>query len=210
MAQAVKRGAFILIEGLDRCGKSTQTRMLAQHLSESGRRAELIGFPDRSTSTGKLIDAHLTRQSRVGDVRALHLLFASNRWERKAHIEETLVAGGSIVCDRYSFSGVAYSAAQGLDVQWCWMPERGLPAPDLVIFLELSAEAAKLRGGYGDEIYEKVEFQRKVAQAFGELKTPAWRVIDAGRDLDSVFADVRAAADETLAACADTPVQYMQ
>ena len=146
MAQAVKRGAFILIEGLDRCGKSTQTRMLAQHLNESGRRAELIGFPDRSTSTGKLIDAHLTRQSRVGDVRALHLLFVSNRWERKAYIEDTLIAGGSVVCDRYSYSGVAYSAAQGLDVQWCLAPERGLPAPDLVIFLELSAEAAKQRG----------------------------------------------------------------
>jgi dTMP kinase len=207
---AGKRGAFILIEGLDRCGKSTQTKMLAEYLNQSGRKAELIGFPDRSTATGKLIDGHLTRASRVGDVHALHLLFSSNRWERKAQIETALSTGNSIVCDRYSYSGVAYSAAQGLDVQWCWQPERGLPAPDLVIFLELSAEAAKQRGGYGDEIYEKVEFQRKVAVAFGEMRTPAWKIIDAGRDLESVFADVKQAAEDALAACAETPIQHMQ
>jgi dTMP kinase len=183
--------------------------MLAEFLNKAGQKAELIGFPDRSTSTGKLIDGHLTRASRVNDVRALHLLFSSNRWERRAFIEETLAAGGCLVCDRYSFSGVAYSIAQGLDAQWCWQPERGLPAPDLIIFLELSAEAAKQRGGYGDEIYEKVEFQQKVATAFGGLKTPAWKVIDAGRDLDAVFADVRAAAEAAIVACGDTPIQRL-
>ncbi len=63
-----------------------------------------------------------------------------------------------------------------MDKEWCWAPERGLPAPDVVIFLELSAAAAQARGGYGDELYEKVEFQSKVAAAFKSLRTDSWRV----------------------------------
>ena len=70
---------------------------------------------DRSTTTGKLIDSHLTRAARVGDLSALHLLFVSNRWERKSFLEETLNSGKSLVCDRYSYSGVAYSIANGKD-----------------------------------------------------------------------------------------------
>jgi dTMP kinase len=50
-------------------------------------------------------------QARVLDPIALNLLFQSNRWERKAFIEEHLKAGCNLVCDRYSFSGLAYAIA---------------------------------------------------------------------------------------------------
>lgn len=71
---------------------------------------------------------------------AVHLLFAMNRWEAKSKILELLAQGTHVVCDRYSFSGVTYSCARGLDFDWCLGAERGLLQPDLVFYIDLKAE----------------------------------------------------------------------
>ena len=61
---------------------------------------------------------------------------------------------------RYAYSGVAFSAAKdGLSLDWCRQPDRGLPRPDVVYFLDVSPEEAAKRGGFGEERYEKAEFQ---------------------------------------------------
>lgn len=79
--------------------------------------------------------------------------------------------------DRYAYSGVAFTAAKGLPglgADWCRAPDAGLPAPDAVVFLSLSAEAAAARGGYGEERYERAAFQQEVRvcdqRAFHGLK----------------------------------------
>lgn len=76
-----------------------------------------------------------------------------------------LLAGTTLVVDRYAYSGVAYSAAKGvpgMDVEWCRAPDVGLPAPDLVVYLRVSNAVAAARAGFGEERYEKAEFQDKV------------------------------------------------
>ena len=73
-----------------------------------------------------------------------------------------LRAGTTLVVDRYAYSGVAFTAAKGapgLDRAWCMAPDVGLPAPDAVFFLNLTVEQAAARGGYGEERYEKADFQ---------------------------------------------------
>ena len=101
---------------------------------------------------------------------AVHLLFAMNRWETRTQILEKLQSGISVVCDRYAYSGVAYSAAKGLDFEWCLGADRGLLRPDLVFFIDISPEAISKRSGFGDERFERVEFQAKVDQTFGKFK----------------------------------------
>lgn len=76
------RGAFIVFEGADRAGKSTQCQMLVEHLAAAGVRAELWRFPDRTTAVGKMINAYLTSQAEIDDA-AVHLLFSANRWEKR-------------------------------------------------------------------------------------------------------------------------------
>jgi dTMP kinase len=49
-----------------------------------------------------------------------------------------------------------------LDFDWCKNPDKGLIQPDLVFFIDVNPEETKLRSGYGDERYEKYEFQKKV------------------------------------------------
>ena len=75
-------------------------------------------------------------------------------------MKKAISNGTHVIVDRYAFSGVAFSAAkEGLSIEWCRQPDRGLPKPDMVLFLDVSAEEAKKRGGYGDERYEKEDFQ---------------------------------------------------
>lgn len=73
------------------------------------------------------------------------------------------------MASRYSYSGIAYSSAKGLDLDWCTTCDKGLPTPDLVFYLDLAPERAATRGDYGAERYEKVEFQQKVKSKFLEL-----------------------------------------
>lgn len=149
------RGAFIVLEGVDRCGKTTQVARLVQHLTTScaalAGGASAWGFPNRTTAVGQLINAYLQSSSEseapLSD-EAIHLLFSANRWESAANLEATLAAGTHVICDRYAYSGVAFSSAKkGLSAAWCRAPDRGLPAPDAVLYLDLEPAAAADRGG---------------------------------------------------------------
>jgi len=124
-------------------------------------------------------------------------------------IEKLLTAGTTVICDRYAFSGVAFSASKVtplgkavLPFEWCRSPDIGLPAPDLVIFLDITPEVAKERGGYGQERYEKEEMQLRVRKFFHQIGSEViekrertnegtrWVLIDAGRTRDEVTEDV--------------------
>ncbi|KAI9464824.1 thymidylate kinase [Russula earlei] len=169
------RGAFIVVEGLDRSGKTTQTDLLASRLATSGVSVERRKFPDRTTDTGQLIDAYLRGTTDLDD-RAIHLLFSANRWEATASLESRLSAGATVLCDRYAFSGVAFSAAKGLPLAWCRAPDVGLPAPDLTLFLDLAPEAAAERG--------------RIWRGALASETRGWVTIDAGRDREAVAQDI--------------------
>ena len=114
-----------------------------------------------------------------------------------ASIERQLQEGILVLCDRYAFSGIAFSAAKGLPYDWCASPDAGLPAPDATLFFDVTPEVARTRGGYGEERYEKEEMQARVRDVFGTIESKMgerWIRIDAGRSVqdvqDSVWAVV--------------------
>lgn len=115
-----------------------------------GRQAKYINFPDRTTDCGGLINSYLTNKTDFND-ETIHLLFTINRWEAMKNMEKLLSEGITLIVDRYSYSGVAFSAAKGLDLEWCKGPERGLLKPDLVLLLTMTASAISKRGGFGEE-----------------------------------------------------------
>ncbi|KAK9470744.1 thymidylate kinase-domain-containing protein [Dipodascopsis tothii] len=196
MASTLPRGRLILLEGLDRSGKTTQVARLVSHLNERGS-AVAQKFPDRTTELGKTIDAYLRAQQELSD-EAIHLLFSANRWELAGWMREQLAAGVDVVLDRYVASGVCFSAAKGLDAAWCRAPDVGLPAPDITFFLDLDPAKAGERAGYGGERYEIGEFQTKVRGLFLETLAemlPNVVVVDAGRDIETIAAELAAAVD---------------
>ena len=92
------RGTFVVFEGVDRAGKSTQCKLLAEGLRKRGREATLINFPDRTTGVGQLIDKYLRKEVELDD-RAVHLMFSANRWEAAQSIKDMLESGVDVVCD---------------------------------------------------------------------------------------------------------------
>jgi dTMP kinase len=88
------RGLFLVFEGLDRSGKSTQSKRIADWLrSEKGSTVVQINFPNRGTTIGGLINSYLQSKSDLSD-EAIHLLFSSNRWEYVKTLQAELEKGG--------------------------------------------------------------------------------------------------------------------
>lgn len=149
---SVKRGAFIVLEGIDHCGKTTQSNLLLKRLESANVASIPMRFPDRTTAIGSLINQYLTRETNFDD-RTIHLLFSANRWEKIEDIERHLFdQKQTIVCDRYAHSGVAFTTAKSitgqknlLNLEWCQHSDTGLPAPDVVIFLDISVKDAEQR-----------------------------------------------------------------
>ncbi|KAG2110503.1 thymidylate kinase [Suillus discolor] len=197
-----KRGAFIVIEGLDRSGKSTQVSLLHDRLQDAQNagptKVVMLHFPIRTTAIGKMIDAYLHSESELDD-HTIHLLFSANRWELASTITAHLEQGTTVLADRYAFSGIAFSARKGLPYEWCRAPDVGLPAPDLTLFLNISPEVAATRAGYGLERYEKEEVQKGVKQVFDKIgremqedggSEGKWVEIDAGKTKEEVAEDL--------------------
>ncbi|KAL5005126.1 hypothetical protein ScPMuIL_018582 [Solemya velum] len=187
----MSRGALIVFEGCDKSGKTTQCNKLVKSLTDYGAPTELMKFPDRTTAIGKLIDEYLSNKTEVED-HAIHLLFSANRWESVKRMQKLLDSGTTLIIDRYAFSGVAFTAAkQGFDIDWCKQPDVGLPRPDAVFYLNLGMEAASKRQSYGEERYEKLEFQTKVAKNFQLLADPSyWKTIDADKTVDDLHKEL--------------------
>jgi len=207
-APATKRGAFIVFEGVDRCGKTTQASLLVKHLIALGLATVAMRFPDRTTMVGDLINQYLQSKSDLDD-RAVHLLFSANRWEAAPTLRNTLIEdGANIVCDRYAHSGVAFSSAKPSlenDLDWCKACDVGLPAPDAIIFLDLSQEEAEQRGGYGEERYEKKEMQVRVRQRFSELQDMdqrddriPWYIVNAAQSIEDVQKEINTIVENTI------------
>jgi dTMP kinase len=168
---AKERGLLIVVEGLDRSGKSTQCEMLCKHIEKQGKKAKYVKFPDRTTPTGIMINSYLTNRAQLDD-HSVHLLFSANRWEAASGLRKLIEEGTWVVIDRYSYSGAVYSAAKenpNLSLQWAWAPELGLPQPDIVFFLDISTADAAARGGYGEERYENEQMQTKVRHLFQQI-----------------------------------------
>ncbi|KAF9606777.1 hypothetical protein IFM89_028153 [Coptis chinensis] len=127
-------------------------------------------------------------------------LFA-HRLILRSLMESKLKSGTTLIVDRYSYSGVAFSSAKGLNIDWCKAPEIGLLAPDLVLYLDIPPEKAADRGGYGVEKYEQLEFQQNVSQHYQILRDDTWQIIDACLPMEDVEKQVRELVLDCVTAC---------
>ncbi|THV65117.1 thymidylate kinase [Aureobasidium pullulans] len=211
------RGKLIVFEGLDRSGKSTQCERLVSYLTEKGVPVKHRRFPDRTTPIGQMINNYLQGQTEQED-HVIHLLFSANRWEAVPSIEADINAGITVIIDRYYYSGCVYSAAKNnpsLSLSWSRHPEEGLPRPDLCLFLDIFAEDAAKRGGWGEERYEKQELQDRVRQLFADMRATDdgsdFVTINAGQSLEEVASAIRQHAESCIEAKLDSsPLRRIQ
>ena len=169
-----RRGRFLVLEGLDGAGTTTQAAILAKRLAAMGRRVHLTSEPSRGP-LGRLVRRVLKGAVAGGggrplDQRALALLFAADRLDHVAgEVAPRLAAGVDVVSDRYALSSLAYQSAATGDLGWVEALNREAPPPDLTIFLEVRPAVALRRrfaASAQRDLYEVPAFQRRVAVAY--------------------------------------------
>ena len=204
------RGLLIAFEGLDRSGKTTQIELLEKWLNSIGRSVTVIKFPERTTTIGQQINLFLQKKTTMSKQFA-HLLFSINRWELKERIENELRSGKTVILDRYSYSGISYSVAQGLDYEWCAMPEYGLPKPDVLFYMKIN-EIGQLskRGGFGGEVFEVKELQLKVKEVYEtKIIRADWKLIDALRDINEIREEIQSQIENILETGCSSEINYL-
>ena len=103
--------------------------------------------------------------------------------------------------DNMALSVFDYMYSTGLDQQWCKHSETGLVKPDCLMYMEISEDAAKKRGGFGEERYETTEMQKNVREVFADLREDWWNVVDADRTIEEVQKDVQTIAKDAVERC---------
>lgn len=157
-------GRFIVFEGIDGAGKTTQLNRLYKDLTAKGYDIQITQEPS-SGPCGILI-----RQALRGDINldaaTLALLFAADRTDHIEHIKKALEAGKTVLCDRYLLSSIAYNS-DVLSADWILqindVARRAL-LPDLTILFDLPVDDALARidrrGDKKERFEEKEKLQR--------------------------------------------------
>lgn len=205
----MSRGLFLTFEGPEGAGKSTQVRLLVDHLEAQGQPVTVTREPG-GTPTAEAIREVLIggRAQSMSDACELLLMLAGRADHVAGRIRPALAAGGVVICDRFVDSTVAYQGgARGLDRPRIDELNRFVCAdawPDLTILLDLAPEVGLRRASiYGADRIEQegLDFHRKVRQAYLDLAEgdpERFVVVDADREKDVVQADIRAAVDAAL------------
>ncbi len=169
---------FIVFEGLDGTGKSTQIRLLANALAAKGERVFLDAEPS-SLPTGVFLRRLLAGEFESSPW-ASAALFLADRINQNVHSENGIIkhldAGDTVILDRYYYSTFAYQGCE-TDMRWAMDMHFGCPEirrPDLVLFLTMAPEKclARIRANRADralEIYETEERLAAVSRQFGAV-----------------------------------------
>jgi dTMP kinase len=198
---------FFSIDGIDGAGKSTQMRLFVDWLREQGREVMTCRDPGSTLLGERLREILLHKCDTPIGRRSEMLMYMAARAQLVDEvIRPALEAGRTVVCDRFLLSNVVYQGhAGGLDVEELWRVGRvaiGGVTPNLILLLDLSVAEAAQRMTRAPDRMESLgaEYMERVRGGF--LAEAARRteiaVISAGRDVDAVQADLRAAAERVL------------
>ena len=208
----ITKGCFITFEGIDGSGKSTQARLLADHLKAQGREVVLTREPGGSAG--------------AEEIRALVLQGEPDRWSaeteillftaaRRDHLERTILpaikAGKVVICDRFADSTRMYQGLSRGDLRGTVDQLHSLMIgrePDMTILIDMDSDTGLSRALSRQGVEERFEtfgskLQAQMRAGFLSLAkefADRFVVIDGARGIDAVSVDVRKAVDDHLAA----------
>ena len=188
--QLLRKGRFIVIEGIDQSGKKTQSILLRNRLKKKGYKVGYISFPKYNTSIGKLVKKCLHDDS--FSLEMSHILLSANRWESEKEIRYKLENMDFVVCNRYCDSNIAYGLANGLKKEWLENLDLGLPKSDLTILIDIPIIESVLRKSENRDRYEKDrKFLNNVKSRYKKLATMnKWSRIKGNKSKEEVSKEI--------------------
>lgn len=201
------KGKFIVFEGIDGSGISTQTQRLKSYLeAEYGIKAILAKEPSEGP-IGTIIRQVLSGRTIGFDDSSLALLFAADRIDHnKNTIIPVLEQGDFVICDRYLWSSYAYQGRHN-EVSWIKEINKYAIKPDLTIFIKVRPETSLQRitgSRFKTEIFEKVDILQQVLANYIKL-SEEWKdsgeqvvEIEGERHPDIVEMEIRSVIEQVL------------
>ena len=184
-------GKFIVVEGIDGCGKTTQIARLADYYRGKGIEPVLLVEPTCGEWGKKALSVAEGGREDVSAEEELSYFMKDREENVEKNIKPALDAGRTVIQDRYYYSTAAYQGAIGFD----WrdiveISQRYCPQPDLVICLDIDPEVSLARIAKPN-YFETAEYLRKVREIYREMRDlPNYHVIDADRPVDEVWAAI--------------------
>jgi dTMP kinase len=186
------KGKIIVIEGLDKAGKTTQSRLLMDDLKALGKICVIMDFPDYITYIGAEIKAFLDGKRDYYPTELVHMLLSANRWEKKKEIESMMENGTILILNRYYQSNLVYGVSNGLNIKWLLNLDKGLPKEDLVIILEIEPRLSYQRAIECLDTFEKdqrllVDVHKNYRKLARQFK---WKIINGKKSKEEVHQDI--------------------
>ena len=189
-------GKFIVFEGLDGSGQSTQAGLLKEFLMKKGFNVVLTKEPTLDSEAGKKVRKILDKEIKVSPKEIQELIVE----DRKEHLEKvivpTLKEGKIVISDRYFFSTFAFGSADGLDLDWLIEINNQFLYPDIIFLLKVNSsicmERIKNRGNRMD-LFEKEEKLSEVWKTYKILPDRFENifVIDGEKSIEKVFEKIK-------------------
>jgi dTMP kinase len=198
-----KKGIFIVIEGLDGSGKTTQSTFLANKLSQS-HNVVLTAEPSHG-KIGTFIRGDCLYEDKRLPTEAEALLFAADRIEHMyREVKPALDEGKLVICDRYIYSSLAYQGSAGLSLEWIKTINARALQPDFSIFIDVSPERVIERLKRKRSIMETLETQQKVREVYLKFVTKGELVrVDGDKPKEAVTEELYSKVLGLLNKCQD-------
>ena len=183
---------LINLEGIDGCGKSTQSKLLMKKFEENNEKTIILKEP-RDGEYGKKLWEMLSGKREATTEQILDLFVMDRKEHVKEKINPALKEGKIVLMDRYYYSTMAYQAAAGIDVNRIRKDNEFAPKPDIVLIFDLPVDLAMKRviSHSVADVFEKEEHLEKVREAYLNLKNdPLVRIIDSTRTPEEIFEEV--------------------
>lgn len=193
-----RKGFFIVLDGIDGCGKSLHSRILRDELIRAGYRTALTTEPSNGM-IGRFIKSSVLKLRKLSP-EIETLLFAADRFDHLHHqVLPLLDRGHVVVSDRYFHASLAYQGAQAVNIDWIREVNSFVVKPDLSIYLDVSPEVGLSRKRGPPSVLERLDLQRSVREIFLTLVSSGEMIaVDASGSINDVKQRILSLALETL------------
>lgn len=195
------KGKFIVFEGIDGCGKSTQVKLLANYLKKKKKKILITDEPTKGP-IGKLTRKALANKIKIDNL-GLQMLFMA---DRAHHLQNEVIPylkkGYIVICDRYAFSTIAYGGIK-LDINWFITANKFFLLPDFTFILKINPKQSLLRLKKSRsqlEIFEKIKILKRASinyQKISKVFNNCY-LIDGEKSIEEVFNQIKKIIDQKI------------